>query len=120
MLTRKNIRTVMKALIVSYLITGVLLLFTALILYKMEPEQSLVSAGILVIYVLCCFFGGLLAGKGVGSRKFLWGLLTGSLYFVLLLAASATFGGGIHSQPGELATTMLLCLGGGMLGGMLA
>lgn len=119
MLTKKNVYAVIRSLIAAYIITGILLLFTALLLYKLEPEQSLVSAGILVIYVLGCFLGGFLAGKGVGSRKFLWGLATGILYFLLLLAAS-WLGGGIDSGAGELITTMLLCVGGGMLGGMLA
>lgn len=119
MLTKKSVYAVIRSLIAAYIITGILLLFAALLICKLEPEQSLVSAGVLVIYVLSCFLGGLLAGKGAGSRKFLWGLVTGSLYFLLLLAAS-WFGGGIDSGAGEIITTVLLCLGGGMLGGMLA
>lgn len=120
MLIKSNIRVVIKSLIISYIITGILLLFTALLLYKLEPEQSMVSIGILVIYVLSSFLGGILAGKGVGNRKFLWGLATGALYFLMLLAASWMFGGGIRSEAAKIITTMLLCLGGGMLGGMLA
>lgn len=115
-----NIRTILKALIFSYIVTGILLLLTALLLYKLEPEQSLVSVGILVIYVLSSFLGGLAAGKSIGNRKFLWGLLTGTVYFLFLLAASWMFAGGLHSGIREIVTTMLLCLGGGMLGGMLA
>lgn len=115
-----NIRTVLKALIFSYIITGAMLLLTAVLLYKMEPEQSFVSAGILVIYVLSSFLGGLAAGKSIGSRKFIWGLITGAAYFFFLLAASWMFGGGTHSGASQIITTMLLCLGGGTLGGMLA
>lgn len=120
MVVRTNIRIVIRSLIISYMITGLLLLFTALLLYKLEPQQSMVSVGILVIYVLSSFLGGLLAGKGIRSRKFLWGLATGALYFLMLLAASWMFGGGIRAQAAQIITTMLLCLGGGMLGGMLA
>lgn len=116
---KTNLFMVIRSLIVSYIITGLLLLFTAFLLYMLEPEQSLVSLGILAIYVLSSFLGGLLAGRGVGSRKFLWGLLTGALYFALLLLASALFGG-VDSEAAEIVTTMLLCFGGGMLGGMLA
>lgn len=115
-----KMRIVIRSIITAYIITGVLLLLTAFLLYKMEPEQSLVSIGILVIYVLSCFLGGLLAGKGIKSRKFFWGMVTGMLYFVLLLGASWISGGGIHSAMGQLLTTLLLCVGGGMLGGMLA
>lgn len=120
MLTKRSIRTVIRSLIAAYVITGILLLFTALVLCVLQPKESLVSAGILVIYVLASFLGGLLAGKGVGTRKFFWGLVTGALYFVMLLAASWLFGGAPHAGVSEIVTTMLLCLGGGMLGGMLA
>ena len=120
MLTKRSIYTVMKSLIAAYIITGILLLFTALLLYKLEPEQSLVSVGILVIYVLSSFLGGLLAGKSLRTRKFVWGLATGALYFMMLLLASWMFGGGVRSQISEVITTMVLCLSGGTLGGMLA
>ncbi len=119
MLAGSNIRVVVKSLIISYIITGILLLLTALLLYRLEPQQSMVSVGILVIYVLSSFLGGLLAGKGIRSQKFLWGLVTGTLYFIMLLAAS-WISGGIDAKAAEIITTMLLCLGGGMLGGMLA
>lgn len=115
-----KVRAVIKSIISAYIITGILLLLTAFLLYKMEPEQSLVSIGILVIYVLSCFLGGLIAGKSIKSRKFFWGMITGMLYFMLLLGASWITGGGIHSAAGQIVTTLLLCIGGGMLGGMLA
>ena len=117
---RKNICAVIKSLIAAYIITGMLLFFAAFLLYKLEPEQSMVSLGILVIYVFCSFLGGMLAGRGAKSRKFLWGLATGALYFLFLLLASVCFGGGVQSRLSEVVTAMLLCLGGGMLGGMLA
>jgi len=120
MVNGANIRVVLRSLIISYILTGILLLVTAALLYRLEPEQSFVTAGILGIYVLCTFLGGLMAGKSIGNKKFLWGLVTGTAYFLLLLAASWMFAGGIQSGVNQIVTTMMLCLGGGMLGGMLA
>lgn len=114
-----GVRIIVKALIAAYLITGGLLLLTAFLLYKMEPGQSLVTAGIQVIYVLSSVLGGVLAGKGMKTKRFLWGMLTGLCYYLLLLAVSALTGG-ISSGIAELSATFLLCLGGGMLGGMLS
>lgn len=110
----------MKCVIVSYIITGLLLFMTAFLLYKLEPEQSMVSAGILLIYLLSCFLGGMLAGKKIRNRKFFWGMLTGALYFVLLLAVSLIGYGKIQSPILQIFTALLLCAGGGMLGGMAA
>lgn len=118
MLAKTNFYIVIRSLIIAYIITGALLLFTAFLLYKMEPEKSLVSVGILVIYVFSSFLGGFFCGKKIGVKKFAWGLISGMAYFLFLLAASWIFGGQIEAKAGEIVTIMLLCLGGGMLGGM--
>lgn len=110
---------VIRSLIVSCIITGALLLLTALLLCLFQPEQSLVCTGMLAIYVLSGFFGGFLTGKGVGCRKFVWGMLTGTLYFLVLLLVSVLCGG-LDAGANTMITTLLLCLGGGALGGMFA
>lgn len=115
-----KVRVVIKSVIAAYIITGILLLLTAFLLYMMEPEQSLISLGILVIYVLSCFLGGLLAGKRMQNRKFVWGMVTGLFYFLLLFVVSWVTGNGIHDTVNQVLTTLVLCAAGGMLGGMLA
>ena len=71
----------LKSLLVSYLMAGALLLLLALLLYRMQLSAQAVSIGILVIYAVTAGLSGWLAGKGMRDRRFLWGLLTGSLYF---------------------------------------
>ena len=115
-----RVRVIIKSVIAAYIITGLLLLLTAFLLYKMEPKQSQIFIGILVIYVLSCFLGGFLAGKRMGNRKFLWGMITGLLYFLLLFVASMIAGNGIHDTVNQILTTFVLCAAGGMLGGMFA
>ena len=110
----------LKALLCSYVITGILLLVLALLLYKMNLSEGMVNAGILLIYVISSFSGGFVMGKVTGRRKVLWGLLCGALYFVLLFLISI---GIYHSAPSgaaAIATAFALCAGGGMLGGMVA
>lgn len=119
MKVQTELRIMIKALLLSYLVTGAALLLVAFLLYQMEPEESLVSAGIQVIYVLGSGICGLAAGKGIRKKRLLWGLLAGTCYYLLLLMASACMGG-ITSTPVQLITTLALCLGGGMLGGILS
>ncbi len=119
MKVQTEIRVMIKALLLSYLVTGAALFLVAFLLYQMEPEESLVSAGIQVIYVLGSGICGLAAGKGIRRKRFLWGMLSGTLYYLLLLLASVCMGG-IASAPIQLLTTFALCLGGGMLGGVLS
>ncbi len=111
---------VIKALLCAYIVTGIFLLILTLLLYKLGLSEENVNAGITLTYVISTFSGGFVMGKLCGSRKFLWGLLMGVLYFALLFLISL---GIYHSVQGELTgllTTFLLCAGGGMLGGMMA
>ena len=57
-----------KALLCAYLVTGMFLLILALLLYKAGLSEENVNLG-----------------KLEGQKKFLWGLGTGVVYFVLLL-----------------------------------
>ena len=115
-----NVIQFLKALLASYIVTGVLLFLLTFLLYKFDWDEQMVTAGIVVIYVVSTFVGGFILGKIRRVRKFLWGLIMGILYFALLFLISfgvyRSFGG----NGTNLITTFLLCAGGGMLGGMLS
>lgn len=110
----------LKSLLFSYILTGSLLLLLALLLYKANLSQKVVSICIIVIYVLATFFAGFITGKKLKNRRFLWGALMGTAYFLVLAVISLA----VNRQPGILSssflTTLILCCGGGMLGGMLS
>lgn len=109
-----------KSLLVSYLMAGALLLLLALLLYRMQLSAQAVSIGILVIYAVTAGLSGWLAGKGMQDRRFLWGLLTGSLYFCVLAALTLIVNHGLQDVGNHFFTTLMICSGAGMLGGMLS
>ena len=111
---------ILKALLCAYVVTGILLLVLTLLLYKAGLSEENVNAGIILIYVISTFSGGFVIGKLTGTRKFLWGLLLGVIYFVLLLLISLGIYHSFQADLMNLATTFLLCAGGGMLGGMIS
>lgn len=115
-----RITFILKCLLISYLLTTGLLLLLALMLYKFELSEKIVSICIIGIYILVTFFAGFLAGKREGSRKFLWGLLMGALYFAILAVVSIVTSQGIGEVSGNFVTVLMLCCGSGMLGGMLS
>ena len=65
----------LKSLLFSYVVTGMLLALLTVLLYKFELDEQLVSAAIVAIYVLATMAGGLVIGKLVKVRRFLWGLV---------------------------------------------
>lgn len=113
-----RITFILKCLLFSYLITAGLLLLMALLLYRFSLTEQVVSVGIIAIYVIVTFLAGFLTGKKMGTRKFLWGLLMGCAYFVVLILVSLIVNHRLSDVAANFVTVLLLCGGSGMLGGM--
>ena len=79
---------ILKDLLLSYLLTALLLLLLSLLLYRFSLSEKTVTLCITGIYILVTFLAGFLAGKKEGCRKYLFGLLLGGLYFLILLLIS--------------------------------
>lgn len=112
----------MKALAIlagTYFLTAVVLLLFAYVLYKYKLDDKYVNAAIVVIYVLMTFFAGFVAGKVFKIKKFIWGLILGCAYFMILFCVSAIGGMSDVVLGSKMISTFILCVGGGMLGGML-
>lgn len=107
---------------VMYIISGVLLLFLALLLYKLDLSEAVVRIGIIVVYIASGFFGGFFIGRKMQDKKYIWGLAAGVMYFVLLFLLSFLFGRGMTENaaldPVKAFTTLILCAVSGMAGGM--
>ncbi|MCM1185707.1 MAG: TIGR04086 family membrane protein [Lachnoclostridium sp.] len=110
----------LKSLLFSYIVTAVLLMLLALLLYKAGIGAGIVSVAIIAIYVISTFLAGFLAGKKMQNRKFLWGLVMGVLYFLVLAVMSFAINRSVGELGNSFFTTMVLCIGGGMLGGMVS
>jgi len=110
----------LKTLLSSYIITGLLLLLLAFLLYKFQLSESKVNLSITVIYIFSSFIGGFLEGKMMKTKKFLWGTLSGLLYFFILLLVSVSSGQSFDGNASHFISTLLLCIAGGTLGGMLS
>ncbi|MBQ7775985.1 MAG: TIGR04086 family membrane protein [Lachnospiraceae bacterium] len=104
----------------SFVVTMVILLVMALLLYKMKLSEQIISAGIIITYAVSCFVGGFLAGKKLKQKRYIWGLLMGIAYYFVLLIVSVVMNGSFKEVTDSLFTTLILCAGGGMLGGMLS
>jgi len=111
---------VLKALVCSYVVTGTLLLLLTFLLYKWNLDEGKVTAGIIVIYVASTLIGGVIIGKLAATRKFVWGLTIGILYFALLLIISLAIYRTLQGNGNHILTTFILCALGGMLGGMVS
>lgn len=110
----------LKGLIISYILTAGLLLLLALFLYRFGLQEKAVNICIILIYIIVTFLAGFTVGKRAGSRRFLWGLLMGVLYFGVLALVSLAVNHSLQDIATNFATVFMLCAGSGMLGGMVS
>lgn len=108
-----------KCLLASYVLTLLLLCLLAFLLYKLHLTEGMVTIAISAIYVLTTFTAGFLAGKRMETRKFLWGAIVGAAYFAILALVSVLVKTPETSLGNSFWTTLVLCVAGGTLGGML-
>lgn len=116
----KLIKGILSGVIAAALTSVLLLLFFAFLLLKLQLDAGKTSLLILLIYLLSNVAGGFVCGKYQERRKFLWGLLTGLFYFVILFAVSGMSEKEVSPEAAESLLSLVLCAVGGMLGGILA
>lgn len=112
--------SLLKGLLGGYLLTIGLLLLLTLLVYRFHLPETGVHIGICAIYVLASFVAGLVCGRQVVSRRFLWGLAAGGLYFVVLLLASLVAGHQVMEETARTVLVLFLCTMSGMFGGMVS
>ena len=78
-----------------------------IVVYKFNCSSGIIDLFVILIYVLSAFAGGITGGKLIKERKFLWGLIIGTIYACIIIIVSIANHGGVSMFSGTL---------GGMLG----
>ena len=116
----ESAKSIGKILLVMYVVTAMLLFLLAVLVQRFQWESGGISVGICIIYVISCFIGGFFAGKVQRSKKFIWGILMGLAYIIVMLFITLAAKHGFHSTVSAFIVNLLLCIGSGMIGGMLS
>ncbi|MGL5434363.1 MAG: TIGR04086 family membrane protein [Lachnospiraceae bacterium] len=119
-MTSASPKALLRSLIFSYVLSGILLLALSFALYKLKIKEAQINVAVYIVYILACLAGGLLAGKAMRQKRFFWGLLSGLLYFVVLLVVSWVLKQGVPLDTSRMLTVMACCAAGGTIGGMMS
>ena len=74
-----------KALVFATVFTLLVLLITALLMYKADLSMNTAGYVLMLAYIGAPFLGALYLGKKVVEKRYLWGFVVGICYFLLFL-----------------------------------
>lgn len=109
-----------KSVLLSYLVTLFLLLITSFLMLQTGMSGSAVSIAVVVIYMISVFSGSFYMGKHVEQKRYLWGLITALIYFIVYIIISLITKGNTSIDLFDYVKTFIIIICSGMLGGMLS
>lgn len=109
----------LKGFLVSFVLTALLLVVVAFVLYQTKASVEHMGGAILLVYAIASFVGGMIFSAQKDSRHYLMGGLFGLAYFIIIYGVSAVWNKSISAMFPAMLTTFLVCILAGMLGGML-
>ncbi len=119
---RRNTKVIymLEGLLFSYIVTAFVLLILSFLMLKLDLSGAVISGGIHFVYIISAFTGGYFMGKKTEEKKFLWGLLLGIAYFIILMLVSLMMNRVSPLPLGNLLSVFVISSLSGMLGGMIS
>ena len=116
---KKILLTVLKETLVQMIISVVLIAMAAFVVLRISPPESTIKIIILVIYAISALVGGIILGKVMEKRKFLWGALAGGLYFAIILLVALIVKGSPDAGTIGITSGIIVSIAAGTIGGMI-
>lgn len=110
---------ILKELLLQVVLSGVLVIILAFFVFRFSLGDGAIKFMILAIYGICSLIGGLILGRSMERRKFLWGLIAGAVYIGLIIGISFAVQGNVGNGLISMGVGIAVCLGCGTFGGMI-
>lgn len=100
----------LKGFFVSFVLTALLLVVVAFVLYQTKTSVEHIGGAILLVYAVAAFVGGMIFSAQKDSRHYLMGGLFGLAYFGVVYGVSAVWNKSLSTMiPGDIDNTFGLC-----------
>ena len=108
------------SLLISYFVSTCCIIILGFLLYKFHISIKVIDIGIVLLYIISNFTGGYICGKNLNKRKYLGGLMVGTLYFIVMILLSLIMNQSFLGVHLSLVSSFLLCTASGMMGGCIS
>lgn len=109
----------LKGLLAAYILSALVILVLAFILFQWDAAEAVIRGGIIFTYVISSFACGMVVSKQQSGRRYLWGILAGGAYYAVLVIISMICNRAVFTGIAGIVPVLFFCLSGGMLGGMM-
>lgn len=106
------------SMVAAVVVTALLLLLLTVLVYNTDISGTITGILLVAIYVLGPFSGAFVLGKIMKTKRYLWGLFLGVIYFAVFFLVSRLTAGATAPGIRDYIQVMLAVLPGGVLGGM--
>lgn len=111
---------ILKDTLLEMLVSVILLLIAAFVVLKISPSAMVIKIIVLGIYAVSSFVGGFILGKVMDKRKFLWGMISGAVYFIIIMLVAFIVNGNVGAGSINVISGLVASVVAGMLGGMVS
>ena len=115
---RKQIGSVISGVLVAYAITCIVFIAYAILLTYTNVSEANISLIVTITSIVAVVVAGFDAAKGANSKGWLWGMIAGVFYAVILLSIMTWVQRGF-SMDSRATTLLILSIAGGGLGGVI-
>lgn len=116
----KIIVTFLKETLIEMIVSAVLLAAVSFIVLRMTPSFAITKVMILAIYGISAFIGGYIIGKVMTKQKFIWGAVSGVIYFAIIALIALVVKGGIDTGTVGIISGFVVSVVAGTIGGMIS
>ena len=115
-----KVKGIAAGVVTALLVSVVLILLDAALMLKLKITDSSLKIIACVTYLIANFCGGFVSGKFGKKSKFIWGTLTGAMYFLIVFIVSLIVPDGDVSNPLSVMACFVICAAAGCVGGMIS
>ncbi len=116
----QKIICLLRTTILCYLISFLLISACAAVVWKSGFSASQMKLAIYAVYAVSCLCGGFFAGRKLQEKRILWGMASGLIYFVVLIALSVILTHAVPTFSSKALLTLGLCLIGSIIGAVIS
>lgn len=105
-------------ILIAYAVTCLIFITYAILLTYTSMSDSNTSLVVTITGIVSVAFAGFDAAKGAKNKGWLWGIVAGAIYGIILLCIGAWISKDMTFDTRSV-TMMVLCIAGGGLGGVI-